>query len=205
MPMEHAYMCGRGRGRAPRRAAVAQAAAAALPLDKWACSAAAGGGHLAVLQWLRQQQPPCPWDEWACRAAARAGHLAVLQWLRQQQPPCPWDEEACHYAAEGGHLAMLQWLRQQQPPCPLWHVPLLFCNRVTDPVLLYLGQVGAPLAIDLRVRLQRLERLMTACMALRRRLPVQVPNELICRIARLSAEGSLDAVLERTLSYAAPF
>ncbi len=61
----------------------------------------------------------------------------MLQWLRQQQPPCPWDEETCYYAAERGHLAMLQSLRQQQPPCPLW--PGAFDERVTDPMLLYLG------------------------------------------------------------------
>ena len=67
---------------------------------------------------------------------------------------------------------------------------------MTDPLLLYLGQAGAPLGIKLRARLQRLERLVTACLALRRRLPVQVPYELICRIACLSSEGSLDAVLE---------
>ena len=67
---------------------------------------------------------------------------------------------------------------------------------MTDPMLLYLGQAGAPLGIKLRARLQRLERLVTACAALCRRLPVQLPYELTCRIARLSAEGSLDAVLE---------
>ncbi|GBF94231.1 hypothetical protein Rsub_06501 [Raphidocelis subcapitata] len=99
---------------------------------------AAANGHLAVLQWARAQQPPCPWDErtctaaaqsghlappcpWderTCAAAAASGHLAVLQWARAQQPPCPWSESTCTEAAAIGHLAVLQWLRAQQPPCP---------------------------------------------------------------------------------------
>ena len=42
------------------------------------CSAAARGGHLAVLQWARANG--CPWDAWTCAYAARDGHLAVLGW-----------------------------------------------------------------------------------------------------------------------------
>jgi hypothetical protein len=36
--------------------------------------------------------------------------MAVLQWARAQQPPCPWDWGACHAAAAGGHLHVLQWV-----------------------------------------------------------------------------------------------
>jgi hypothetical protein len=87
--------------------------------DRRTCAvAASGGGHLAVLQWARAQQPPCPWDKDTCRAAASNGQLAVLQWARAQQPPCPWDEETCTAAAQYGHLAVLQWAHAQQPPCP---------------------------------------------------------------------------------------
>jgi hypothetical protein len=88
------------------------------PWEEGTCSAAAQSGFLAVLQWLRAQEPPCPWDERTCRAAASDGHLAVLQWARAQQPPCPWDEETCWGAAHIGHLAVLQWACAQQPPCP---------------------------------------------------------------------------------------
>jgi hypothetical protein len=76
------------------------------------CAAAAGNGHLAVLQWARANG--CPWDIFTCRAAIRGGHLAVLQWLRANG--CSWDERACAYAAEGGHLAVLQWLRANGCP-----------------------------------------------------------------------------------------
>jgi hypothetical protein len=87
------------------------------PWSSFTCSAAAGGGHLAVLRWARAQLPPCPWDEWTCEAAAFGGHLAVLEWLRAQQPPCFWGERTCQAAAGGGQLVVLQWARAQQPPC----------------------------------------------------------------------------------------
>jgi hypothetical protein len=60
----------------------------------------AGRGHLALLQWAREQG--CSWNEGSCRQAARGGHVAMLRWLREQG--CPWDEETCSAAAAGGHL-----------------------------------------------------------------------------------------------------
>ena len=77
---------------------------------EWAvhtCSAAAGGGHLAVLQWLRANG--CPWDADTCFRAAQGGHLATLQWARANG--CDWNAGTCSQAAKGGHLAVLQWAR----------------------------------------------------------------------------------------------
>ena len=88
------------------------------PWDEWTCTRAAGYGHLEILQWLRSQDQPCPWDETTCANAAGGGHLIILQWLRSQDPPCPWDEWTCMWAADPGHLNILQWLRSQDPPCP---------------------------------------------------------------------------------------
>jgi len=31
--------------------------------------------------------------------------MAVVQWAREQDPPCPWDERTCAGAALGGRLA----------------------------------------------------------------------------------------------------
>ena len=96
--------------------------------DEKVCSAAAAGGQLTVLQWLRSQDPPCPWDERTCYAAARSGHLTVLQWLRSQDPPCPWDplESLCdHFDAamvgrKGGlNLTLIQCVRSEEPLCTL--------------------------------------------------------------------------------------
>jgi hypothetical protein len=33
----------------------------------------------------------------------------VLQWVREQKPPCPWDGDTLTYAAEGGHLEVFKW------------------------------------------------------------------------------------------------
>jgi hypothetical protein len=77
------------------------------------CAAAAEGGHLAVLQWLRANDEwdghSCEWDEQTCVGAAQGGHLAVLQWARANG--CEWDADTCSSAAQGGHLATLQWAR----------------------------------------------------------------------------------------------
>jgi hypothetical protein len=74
------------------------------------CWAAARHGNLAMLQWARAQQPPCPWDEETCAAAAEGVHLAVLQCARAQEPPCPWDVVECY---EVSGAATSQWIRAQ--------------------------------------------------------------------------------------------
>jgi hypothetical protein len=75
------------------------------------CSAAAGGGHLEVLQWARAN---CPWDVRTCSAAAKGGHLEVLQWAHANG--CPWSKKTCSSAAWGGHLEVLQWARSNGCP-----------------------------------------------------------------------------------------
>jgi hypothetical protein len=49
------------------------------------CADAAGGGHLEVLKWAREND--CPWDELTCVSAAKHGHLEVLQWARTNGCP----------------------------------------------------------------------------------------------------------------------
>ena len=82
------------------------------PWDEWTCSNAAKGGHLAVLQWARANG--CPWNSGTCCLAAQSGHLTVLQWARANG--CPWNENTCGFAAEGGHLEVLQWARANRCP-----------------------------------------------------------------------------------------
>ncbi|GAQ78679.1 hypothetical protein KFL_000170250 [Klebsormidium nitens] len=113
------------------------------------CQHAVLGGSLEVLQWLREQTPPCPWDatlcialaaqmksfaiaEWVlgqdpsagktlCNVAAKAGFLDALAWARKHG--LPWDEGVCTGAAMRGQFAALRWLRKRSPPCP-WHPSL---------------------------------------------------------------------------------
>ena len=56
-------------------------------MDEDSCDAAATGGHLNALIWLRSQVPPCPWNEWCCYKAARGGHLDVLKWALSEGAP----------------------------------------------------------------------------------------------------------------------
>ncbi len=50
-----------------------------------ACTSAAFGGHLEVLQWARGQGSP--WNAQTCANAAHNGHLEMLQWARSQGCP----------------------------------------------------------------------------------------------------------------------
>ena len=88
------------------------------PWNQDTCSAAAEGGHLEVLKWLRSGEDPCPWNEYTCSAAALRGHLEVLEFARSGEDPCPWDERTCWAAVLGGHWGVLQWARNAPTPCP---------------------------------------------------------------------------------------
>jgi hypothetical protein len=94
---------------------------------KCICNAAAKGGQIRILKWLRSQNPPCPWNQATCGYAARSGDIETLKWLRSQDPPCPWDSNTCAYAASNGHLETLKWLRDKSDddiygrPCP-WNM-----------------------------------------------------------------------------------
>ena len=52
------------------------------------CAAAATGGQLERLHWLRANG--CPWNEDTCKCAAMNGQLTVLQ--RARANGCPWEK-----------------------------------------------------------------------------------------------------------------
>ena len=56
-------------------------------MTTYICNRAAEGGQLHVLKWARSMDPPCAWGYDTTQAAARGGHLDVLVWLRQHQCP----------------------------------------------------------------------------------------------------------------------
>jgi len=83
--------------------------------------AAAGGGHLDVLQWMHWLN----WslgkygvndrgvDETVASGAARGGHVHVLKWLQTQRPRFldePVASRVANNAARAGHTHVLQWL-----------------------------------------------------------------------------------------------
>jgi len=73
--------------------------------DERMCFAAATGGQLRVLKWLRGQN--CSWDSMTCSGAAMNGHLELLQWARGEG--CKWNSDTCYEAARGGHMEVLKW------------------------------------------------------------------------------------------------
>ena len=83
---------------------------------KGACSGAAHGGHLEILQWLRAND--FPWNSRTCEEAAKGGFLEVLKWARINN--CPWHAGTCEAAASGGNLEILQWLRENNCPWNAW-------------------------------------------------------------------------------------
>merc|ERR1711934_735087 len=60
--------------------------------------AAARGGQLETLKWLRSKG--CPWDEDACAGAAESGHLEMVKWLRSEG--CPWDARVWGFFRRAG-------------------------------------------------------------------------------------------------------
>ena len=62
------------------------------------CRAAALGGHLDVLIWLRDEG--CPWDIGTTDGAVEGGHVRVLKWAIDNG--CPWDNGGCCTAAHEG-------------------------------------------------------------------------------------------------------
>lgn len=51
---------------------------------------AAEGGHLDVLQWLRQRH--CPWNDMVTYSAAVRGHLDLLRWAIDHGCPYQTDD-----------------------------------------------------------------------------------------------------------------
>jgi hypothetical protein len=97
------------------------------PWREETCAAAAGGGHLEVLKYLRRRPrgggdvapggDVCSWDEYTCTAAAVNGHIEILKWSRKHG--CPWSTETSRGASEYGNTQILEWMENQVPPCPI--------------------------------------------------------------------------------------
>lgn len=68
-------------------------------------AAAADGGQLGALAWLRAAG--CPWDDRVCLYSAARGHLHVIEWAIEHG--CMWHPEATATAAARGHLDVAEW------------------------------------------------------------------------------------------------
>jgi len=79
-----------------------------------ACAAAAKGGHLHVLQFLRSQHMNAKWNRNTPMKAAERGHLEVLRWAIENR--CPVDAYTYHGAAMYGHVHILEYLHTTHAP-----------------------------------------------------------------------------------------
>jgi hypothetical protein len=79
-----------------------------------ACEAAAKGGHLHVLQFLRSQHMNATWNYNTPQRAAERGHLQVLQWAMENH--CPVNQAAYAGAATYGHIHILEYLQSMHAP-----------------------------------------------------------------------------------------
>ena len=127
---------------------LAWAVSKGMRIDETTIEAAAGGGRLGTVQYLRGLG--CPWkaSAWAASAAAPANSVHLLQWLRYKICPKPDEKEgedvnaACTAAAENGNLKALRWLREESPPfawdaatclAAVSHLDVLKYLRAQDP------------------------------------------------------------------------
>ena len=75
-----------------------------------AAEAAARGGHLEVLKWLKERNMPL-WPDAVMAQAAGRGHLEVAKWLKEEGGSSIWNQPTLH-AVQGGHLKVLKWLQE---------------------------------------------------------------------------------------------
>jgi len=68
-----------------------------------ACLRAARTGCVDALCWMRRWWPPEKWSDDLYEAAAVGGHIAVLQWLRRETP-CVWTLESMEAVARVGRM-----------------------------------------------------------------------------------------------------
>lgn len=81
-------------------------------------AAAANGGHLDIIKYLRKIG--VQWDWQACANAANI----VLKWVRTNG--CPWSVHTCANAGSSGHIQVLKWARTTG--CP-WNLNAQ-CSRI---------------------------------------------------------------------------
>ena len=105
-------------------------------------TAAARGGHLKILQFLRSEPSPAPWDENVSSAAA--WDLDCLKWLLTQDPPCPCDHGILWRVVEEADLDALKFLRT----CP--SVDMSWWTECTDLITLAATHDSLPILKWLR-------------------------------------------------------
>ncbi|KAG5180296.1 hypothetical protein JKP88DRAFT_146163, partial [Tribonema minus] len=89
-------------------------------------TAAAQGGNVPAMQWIKDHCPPLAassiWEFKAAVRAAESGHVPALSWLMEQEyfRPCPNRRRAYGIvlcaAARTGQAAVFVWVRDESSP-----------------------------------------------------------------------------------------
>jgi len=86
-----------------------------LLIDEKECAdAAAEGGQLHILQWLKEERGLKLKSGLYNDAIEGDGQLHVMKWLREQG--CPWSKRTFRRTAKKGNLAIFQWLHDEGCP-----------------------------------------------------------------------------------------
>ncbi len=125
------------------------------PWDGSCTAAAALGGSLDLLKWLRSQSPPCPWAAKTGVHAACVGSVPMLAWLHSQG--CPLDGTLYHQAAIRRHAHVLQWLHGAGIPVPTDAISDAY-GAMGVPITMFMGDIGCPLCPSSQRRLMRARR-----------------------------------------------
>lgn len=86
-----------------------------------ACAAAAEGGHLKILKYLREKG--FGWDEQVTIHASTHGHLKLLQWAIANRCNVNWHCQIA--AAKGGHIHILDYIQEVDGSS-------IYCNFIAD-------------------------------------------------------------------------
>ncbi|KAK9830860.1 hypothetical protein WJX74_010724 [Apatococcus lobatus] len=134
--------------------------------------------HLDCLKWLLEQDPPAPLHFGVLADLAAVGDLDTLAWLRAH-PQVPqhlwhWDvtlaaaecgnlEEGCAYSSNdlysaavfNNHGHVLEWLHTRGLPVPRAGMGWIASGQapVSVPSLMFLGDIGFPLSVNMRPKL----------------------------------------------------
>ncbi len=71
-----------------------------------------GGGHLDMLEWLKNNS--CEMDPYLCAFVATSGNLEILKWLRNNG--CPWNSGTIKNAIRCGHTHIYNWAKENLCP-----------------------------------------------------------------------------------------
>ena len=119
--------------------------------------AAAGGGHLSVLTWLRKHGGE--WDSCTSRQAIINNHLELLRWARLQQPPCPY-----YHASNDLYRYEI--------------APRMLVYLSKEPALMHVLHLTGVCVAE--------KQMVCALLSLRAALPDRTPHELVLTIMRLA-------------------